>query len=242
MGITMKYIRTENRKYHIIYKTTCTVTGKWYIGMHSTDNLDDGYMGSGTILSRSIKKYGKENHKIEILEFLKSRSDLQIREEQILTKELRRDPLCMNIRSGGTGNAPFKALTEETKAKMSVSLKKMWAELKASGFKRSKQSPEVIANRVAKNKGKTRSEESRKKMSQGIKRTFANEDPLIKADRIRRTAASNSKTWIIDTPNGEIQITNLNQFAKSLAISPRKLYGTAWSGKYYNGLRILRSE
>lgn len=238
----MKYVRTENRKYHIIYKTTCMVTGKWYIGMHSTDNLDDGYMGSGTVISRSIKKYGKENHKIEILEFVKSRSELQIREEQILTKELRQNPLCMNIRSGGTGNAPFTALTEETKAKMSVSLKRMWAELKASGFKRPKQTPEVIAKRAEKNRGKIRTAETKQLMSKSIKMAFATEDPSIKADRIKRAAETNSKMWVIDTPDGEIRVSNLNQFAKKCSLSPRKLYGTATTGKYYNGLRILRSE
>lgn len=29
--------------------------------MHSTDNLDDGYVGSGKRLWNSIKKHGKEN-------------------------------------------------------------------------------------------------------------------------------------------------------------------------------------
>lgn len=34
-------------KYHIIHKTTNLINGKIYVGMHSTDNLNDGYLGMG---------------------------------------------------------------------------------------------------------------------------------------------------------------------------------------------------
>jgi len=88
---------------HYIYKTTCNVTGRWYIGMHSTTKLDDGYMGSGKILRYSIRKYGVENHTKEILEFLPTREKLVLREIEIITKELISDGLCMNLKEGGQG-------------------------------------------------------------------------------------------------------------------------------------------
>lgn len=33
-------------EYHFIYKTTNLLTGKYYIGMHSTNDLNDGYLGA----------------------------------------------------------------------------------------------------------------------------------------------------------------------------------------------------
>ena len=73
----------RNRKYHYIYKTTNIINNKFYIGMHSTDNLNDGYLGSGKRLWFSIKYHGKENHKIEILEFCENREKLKLREKDI---------------------------------------------------------------------------------------------------------------------------------------------------------------
>jgi hypothetical protein len=88
---------------HYIYKTTCNVTKRWYVGMHSTTKLDDGYMGSGKILRYSLRKYGIENHTKEILEFLPTREELVLREIEIVTKELMSDGLCMNLKEGGQG-------------------------------------------------------------------------------------------------------------------------------------------
>ena len=73
----------KERKYHYIYKTSCSITNRFYIGMHSTDNLDDGYVGSGKRLWYSINKYGKEEHILEILEFHETRKILKEREKII---------------------------------------------------------------------------------------------------------------------------------------------------------------
>jgi hypothetical protein len=93
----------KQRNIHYIYKTTCNVTGRYYVGMHSAYNLEDGYMGSGKRLRYSIRKHGIENHTKEILEFLPTREELVLREIEIVTKELVETPMCMNLREGGTG-------------------------------------------------------------------------------------------------------------------------------------------
>ncbi len=123
----MQTKRADQRKHHIIYKTICLATGRWYIGMHSTNDLHDGYIGSGQVLWRSIKKYGKEQHKCEILEHLPDRKSLALREEQILSTELRSDPLCMNVAPGGIGHHPgWYTTSESTKQKLSEVGVKRW--------------------------------------------------------------------------------------------------------------------
>lgn len=105
------------KKFHYIYKITRN-DGKYYIGMHSTDNLDDGYFGSGKRLWHSIRKYGKEVHIKEIIEFLSSREELKKREAELVNEECIADPLCMNIDLGGNGGGNFNAAREK--------LKKLW--------------------------------------------------------------------------------------------------------------------
>ena len=58
----------------IIYKTTNLTTGKIYVGQDSKNNPN--YFGSGKYIFRSIKKYGKENFKKEILCECNSKEEL----------------------------------------------------------------------------------------------------------------------------------------------------------------------
>ena len=71
--------------------------------MHSTDDLDDEYFGSGTRLRYSIRKHGKENHAREILEFCSDRKSLKKRETEVINEDVLLNPLCMNLMIGGEG-------------------------------------------------------------------------------------------------------------------------------------------
>jgi hypothetical protein len=77
--------------YHFIYKTTHQ-NGKYYIGRHSTKNLNDGYIGSGRWPS-SIKDRSKLIR--EILEFVNDAETLKQREGEYL-REHYGQPGCMN--------------------------------------------------------------------------------------------------------------------------------------------------
>lgn len=71
--------------------------------MHSTDNLDDGYIGSGTYLAKAIRRHGRENFELEILEHLPTREALKLREAELINEDMLKDPMCMNLRLGGEG-------------------------------------------------------------------------------------------------------------------------------------------
>jgi hypothetical protein len=117
--------RASRRKYHFIYKTTCMVTSHFYIGLHSTDDLDDKYLGSGVRLGRSVKKYGKDQHVRQILEMCSSRDAASAREKDLLSEEVRSNPLCMNIGIGGLGASDRPPTSDETKLKRSQTLKRL---------------------------------------------------------------------------------------------------------------------
>jgi hypothetical protein len=93
----------KQKMIHYLYKTTCLVTGRYYVGMHSTNNLDDGYMGSGKRLRYSIRKYGINNHKKEIIKFFETRELLIEAEKEAITPEMIIDNNCMNLKGGGEG-------------------------------------------------------------------------------------------------------------------------------------------
>ena len=88
-------------KYHYFYKITNLINGKYYYGIHSTNNLDDGYMGSGKALRTSIKKYGLENFSKEILKFFDTIEELSDYEKLIVNEKLLEDPNCYNMVKGG---------------------------------------------------------------------------------------------------------------------------------------------
>jgi len=91
---------------YIIYKTTNKINGKYYTGCHQTDNLDDGYLGSGKYLKYAIRKYGRSNFKFEILHNISSKEEMFELERIIVNEELVNDPMSYNLKIGGSGGNP----------------------------------------------------------------------------------------------------------------------------------------
>lgn len=86
--------------HYLIYKTTCLVNSKYYIGKHKTKNRDDDYLGSGKLLRAAIKKYGRENFVREIILECSSEEEMNLAEKILVVPDLE---VNYNLCPGGQG-------------------------------------------------------------------------------------------------------------------------------------------
>ena len=93
-------------KYHYFYKITNLINNHFYYGVHNTNNLDDGYMGSGTRLWKAYNKYGIENFNKEILKYFDTKEEAFEYEAEVVNEILINDNNCYNLVKGGKGNFP----------------------------------------------------------------------------------------------------------------------------------------
>ena len=158
--------------HYFIYKTTCLVNNKIYIGCHATNNLDDGYLGSGKLLFAAIKKYGKENFSRTILETFTNPDDMFSKERIIVNEDLISSKTSYNLVVGGSGGFKVQDI-DDWKQKLSAS---RIGNTNALGYKHSDETKRKISEsgkgKTAWNKGlpgtwvgKTHSEESKRKIS-----------------------------------------------------------------------------
>jgi hypothetical protein len=159
------------KKFHFVYKTKNKLNGKYYYGMHSTHNLNDGYLGSGKQLRYAIRKYGKVNFELEIIEFFDSRELLIEGEKKIITDEIVKDKDSYNISYGGLGGVQNEEHRRKMREGASKYLKEKWVDLEY----REKIS-EVLRNNMKRNhklgkinyntfSGKKHSDDTKLKMS-----------------------------------------------------------------------------
>lgn len=99
--------------YYGIYKITNKVNGKMYIGQHITDDLDDGYLGSGLVIKNAVKKYGPDSFTKEWLEFAENAEDLNYLERIYVDEEWLARPDTYNLALGGVSHRPFGVDTRE---------------------------------------------------------------------------------------------------------------------------------
>lgn len=105
--------------FYYLYKITNKVNGKIYVGVHKTNNMDDGYMGSGKVITSAIEKYGLDNFSKDILETFENSKDMYAREREVVTEDFLERNDVYNLRRGGFGGFeyinknPEKFLTEK---------------------------------------------------------------------------------------------------------------------------------
>lgn len=94
------------KKYHYFYEIRNNINNHFYYGIHSTDDMEDGYMGSGKRLQRAYKKYGIENFTKTILKEFSTREEASVYEAEMVTETLVKDNNCYNCALGGDSVQP----------------------------------------------------------------------------------------------------------------------------------------
>jgi len=110
--------------YGYIYETTNLVNGKKYIGQKKSNKFTN-YLGSGKIICQAIKKYGKENFEVKLIEECISQEHLN--EKEIYWIDFYNaveNKKYYNISFGGSSPMKYRKHTEEHKQKISEGLKK----------------------------------------------------------------------------------------------------------------------
>lgn len=88
---------------YTVYKTVNLSNGKYYFGVHKTENPDDDYLGSGNYIRRAITKYGELGFRKDVLFTYLDPESAFAKEDELIQCYRGRDSLCMNLRKGGSG-------------------------------------------------------------------------------------------------------------------------------------------
>lgn len=147
--------------FYYIYKTTNTINGKYYLGMHQHETaFDPKYLGSGVGLAEAIKKHGRDAFNCEVIEYCSTREEMFEREKALITEEVVRDNTSYNRNIGGRGGAYKGRRTSNEKHKAAV---------RAANLNR-------VQSEACKEALRERNK-NRKWYNNGTQQTFADESP-----------------------------------------------------------------
>lgn len=157
--------------FYTIYKTTNNINGKFYIGKHQTNNLNDEYMGSGKRIKKAIKKYGIENFTKEILFIFESEEEMNLKEKELVTEEFVKREDTYNLCPGGHGGFGYinsNIMTDDLRKAISLLGLLSPNNYGSTGYKHTKESRDKISNYLKNNKhfeNKSHTKETRQLMS-----------------------------------------------------------------------------
>jgi group I intron endonuclease len=199
--------------YYTIYKITNKIDGKFYIGSHKTKNLDDTYMGSGKYLKYAQEKYGLENFEKEILFVFETADEMYLKEAEIVNEEFIATENTYNLKIGGFGGWDYtnQNITYDMRLKIS-----------SAGGKSANKNGGTF-------KGKTHTDETKKKMSKKLKGKL---NPMY-----GKPSSFKGKTHTDETKK---KISEKNSISQSKENNSQ--YGTMWITNGIENKKIKKDE
>jgi hypothetical protein len=198
--------------FYVIYKIINKINKKFYIGVHKTKDIHDDYYGSGSNIQKAIKKYSIENFEKIILHVFAKSKDAFLKEKELVTEDLIKNPMCYNLKIGGSGGFDFikkqnkhtsclgkKIIHNKQSKKMTkvdlIDLQKFLDNGWELGF-----SPESLQKMSESGRKKIQSEDQRKKNSETKKNSCIIENLKTKERKfIKKTLVNDylNNGWII---------------------------------------------
>ena len=144
--------------YGYIYETTNLINNKKYIGKKKSDIfLNNEYLGSGSILNNAIKKYGKENFYVKLIDTADSLKELNYKEKKYISMfDAVKSDNYYNIASGGDGGVLWNSIENHPSKHTDRSGNKNPFYGKKHTDETKKKISEKNKNKKSKNKGKIR--------------------------------------------------------------------------------------
>lgn len=174
--------------YYILYKTTNLLNNKFYVGIHQSSSLNDTYLGSGFLITKAIKKYGRKAFTRDIICLFNSIEELRAAEEALVSEDFlsKYRELTYNLSLGGgfgseeINGLSFKNHKHSQTAKHKISSARQGStaspetKSKMSANNWSKRNPEAQRLHAIKagSKLKTKTEEHKQKISEAVKRSW----------------------------------------------------------------------
>lgn len=228
----MNMKKKPNKMYGYIYKITCKVNGRCYVGQHRKSVFDDAYWGSSKNpeFKSDFKQYGKENFNREILYWATTQSELNEKEMDFIISE-----------NALTSNGGYNLWLNRSQIEWTSEAKEKFLAIVNSPEYKEKQ-------RIASSNRKV-SLETRKKISESIKNSKKHKEAIkkITSDPNYRKHMSevikNSekhKKWYTDPELRKIRFENPEYRKKVSRRTSESQIGKHW---YNNGIfNVFRFE
>ena len=188
--------------FYTVYRTTNKLNNKFYIGKHQTENLDDGYMGSGKLLKRAIKKHGKEFFFKEILFVFDTEAEMNAKEKELVVCSEETYNLCPGgqggwgyVNSNGFRGEYWKVISKEEQEKLQRNLLAAYKEkLKDNEWRKEFSRKVSIAQKLSYDNGRIAGFSGKKHSKEFVEK-------MKKINSKRQQGSKNSnfgKMWITD--------------------------------------------